>query len=267
MEEKKDKYYLEYKLLKDLAIKINSLAGLDEIIQLALEGTIEIMSLESGSISIWDEKTQKVTEEIVSGSLAKSQILQKIEREHLRGLRKDFAVESVYLRFKNGEEPESIFSYPIKSEKRTVGAIDGLCSKERNAVLEEEFLEALAHQLGLAVGKRDELLRREEEERIEEKQKEVVKLERLSAVLQTSVAINHEINNPLTAVLGNAQLLLSRKEGLDEETREKLKIIEENALKIMNVTQTLMKIIEPVIVEYAGGVKMLDIRKSKKKEE
>jgi K+-sensing histidine kinase KdpD len=267
MVEKKEKYYLEYKLLKDLAIKINSLAGLDEIIQIALESAIEILGLESGSISIWDEKTQKVTEEIVSGSLAKSQILQKIEREHLRGLRKDFAVESVYLTCKNGEEPASIFSYPIKSAKRSVGAINGLCSKEGNLFLEEDFLEALAHQLGLAVGKRDELQHREEEEKIEEKQKEVIKSERLSAILQTSVAINHEINNPLTAVLGNAQLLLSRKEGLDEETKEKLKIIEENALKIMNVTQTLMKIIEPVIVEYAGGVKMLDIRKSKKKEE
>jgi K+-sensing histidine kinase KdpD len=267
MEEKKDKYYSEYKLLKDLAIKINSLASLDEIIQLALESALEIMDLESGSISIWDENTQIVTEEIVSGSLAKSQILQKIEREHLRGLRKDFTVESVYLTIKTGEERESIFSYPIKSEKRTVGAINGFCSKERNSVLEEEFLEAIANQIGLAVGKRDELMHREEEKRIGEKQKEVVKSERLSAILQTSVAINHEINNPLTAVLGNAQLLLSRKEGLDEETEEKLKIIEENALKIMNITQTLMKIIEPVIVEYAGGVKMLDLRKSKKKEE
>jgi len=70
----------------------------------------------------------------------------------------------------------------------------------------------------------------------------------------------------LTAILGNAQLLLTRKEHLDQETIEKLKIIEENALKIKEVTQNLLRIIEPVITEYAGGVKMLDIERSKKRE-
>jgi len=267
MDEDKEKYYSKFLVLRNLGIRINTLGDLEGIVQEALDRCVEILGLESGSISVWDDKTTRVTYEVMTGSPEKNQILQRIERDHLRVLRKDFSVEFAYLTLKSKDGAQTVFSYPIQSENRLVGAINGLFLGERNLPLEEEFLEALAHQLGLAVAKRNELLGREEEKKTEEKQKEAIKSERLSAIHQTSVAVNHEINNPLTAVLGNAQLLLTMKEGLDEETKEKLRIIEENALKIMNVTQTLLKIMEPVIVEYAGGVKMLDIHKSKKKEE
>lgn len=48
---------------------------------------------------------------------------------------------------------------------------------------------------------------------------------------------------------------------------EKLKAIEESALRIREVTLRLMQIIEPVTVEYASGMRMIDIERSKKKED
>ena len=89
--------------------------------------------------------------------------------------------------------------------------------------------------------------------------KEQVAKERLGAVQETAVTVNHEINNPLTAILGNVQLLLMKRRELDDELANKLKIIETSALKIRDVTQRLLKIRAVRSVEYADGTAMLDL--------
>jgi signal transduction histidine kinase len=73
------------------------------------------------------------------------------------------------------------------------------------------------------------------------------------------VTVNHEVNNPLTAILGNIQLILHRKENLDEDTIKKLTIVEESALKIKDVTQRLLRVTSPRSVKYTDGTNMLDL--------
>jgi signal transduction histidine kinase len=94
----------------------------------------------------------------------------------------------------------------------------------------------------------------------------LVKSERAAAITETTVTINHEINNPLTAILGNTQLLLMSKEKLPEEIIAKLQTIERSAIKIRETTAKLMAIIEPVTTPYVSGLEMIDIDKSKKRE-
>jgi len=253
MDETKGKDYSKFILLRDLALKINSDIPLSEIVGEALDQAVEITGLESGSIAVWDEKTKDISEQVIVGSMEKQEVLGEMDKRALSILRNDFSVESVYLTL-DKEGPHGVFSYPIKSDGKVVGAILGLSKGNRNLLLEEEFLEALGNQLGIAVGKSTYWHRQG-------------KSQRISAIMETAVAINHEINNPLTAILGNAQLLLSKSPKLDRETSEKLKVIEDSALRIKEVTQNLMKIVEPVVVEYAGGVKMLDISKSEKKKD
>ncbi len=43
----------------------------------------------------------------------------------------------------------------------------------------------------------------------------LVKAERLGAIGQVGVAVRHEINNPLTTVIGNIELLIERYEDKD----------------------------------------------------
>jgi signal transduction histidine kinase len=97
-------------------------------------------------------------------------------------------------------------------------------------------------------------------------QSEELKKERLAAIVETAIAVSHEVNNPLTAVLGNAQLLRLRTKDLPADVEEKLKIIEEAASRIQEVTAALMRITEPATLEYTPGIKMLDIFGSGKKE-
>ena len=88
---------------------------------------------------------------------------------------------------------------------------------------------------------------------------EEINKERTEAIVQTAITINHEINNPLTAILGNIQLMLMDKENLNDQLAGKLEVVEESALKIKDVVQKLLKLTNPKSVEYANGTNMIDL--------
>ena len=76
---------------------------------------------------------------------------------------------------------------------------------------------------------------------------------------ETAIAVNHEVNNPLTAVLGNTQLLLLQADTLDEQTKKRLRDIEKSALRIKDITHRLLKNRPHKTTEYPGGLRMLDL--------
>jgi len=99
--------------------------------------------------------------------------------------------------------------------------------------------------------------------KLKESQENLIKSERLAAITETSVAANHEINNPLFSILGQAQLLLRKYNNQDEDTVHRLRTIEESALRIACVTKKLANLADPVVKEYAGlPTSMIDVDKS-----
>jgi PAS domain S-box-containing protein len=100
-------------------------------------------------------------------------------------------------------------------------------------------------------------------QRLKESQENLIESERLAAMTETAVAANHEINNPLFSILGQAQLLIRKYGTNDEETFSRLKAIEEAALRIACVTKKLANLVDPVIKEYPGTKKtMIDLESS-----
>jgi len=87
----------------------------------------------------------------------------------------------------------------------------------------------------------------------------LVQAERLSAIGQVVVAVRHEINNPLTTVIGNAELLLERYEHLDADLKKRLEMVLDNALRISEIVKRLQGIKQDRTVEYVQGVKMTDL--------
>ncbi len=254
--------YKKFLLLKNLAQGINSSVEINQILQETLDGLSEILKLQCASLTLWDEKTKKITNQIASGAMEKLKILRDFDQQVMEAMRKQIHMESVYATF-DMEGVHSGFSYPIKRDGKIVGAITGLVEGYRNLSQEEELFEALSHQLGIAFTKAF-LWEAKIGAEIEE---DVIKSERLKAMIETAVTINHEVNNPLAAVLGYVQLILSRPENLDSDTIDKLKKIETGALRIKEVTNRLLKIVEPAIVKYAGDVRMVDLDQSKIKED
>jgi PAS domain S-box-containing protein len=106
----------------------------------------------------------------------------------------------------------------------------------------------------LAVGKDLTTLR--------ELQKQTLENERLLGITEALATVNHEINNPLTPIIGNVQLLLTGTDALDAAVTQKLRSIEMNARKIHEIIQKMSHLSRPLHKQYYGDVQILDLQHS-----
>jgi nitrogen fixation/metabolism regulation signal transduction histidine kinase len=102
---------------------------------------------------------------------------------------------------------------------------------------------------------------------LQQKQHSELRLRRLEAIEQIVRSVNHEINNPLMIISGNAeylQVILERRNVLqDPDVAAKLDSIVAEVRRIFTVTQRLKEIKEPVTENYIGEEsKMIDIMRS-----
>jgi|WetSurMetagenome_2_1015567.scaffolds.fasta_scaffold02997_3 C4-dicarboxylate-specific signal transduction histidine kinase len=96
-------------------------------------------------------------------------------------------------------------------------------------------------------------------------QEELVKSKRLAAIGEVVASVNHEINNPLMIISGNAQFLEMSMKDYPEEMRERVKVILSEADRISMVTRKLRDIRNPVVEEYtSSGEQMINLDKSSK---
>lgn len=94
-------------------------------------------------------------------------------------------------------------------------------------------------------------------------QEELIHSKRLAAIGEVVASVNHEINNPLMIISGNAQFLEMIMEGYPEEMRERVKTILEETERISNVTKKLREIKNPVVEDYtSSGEQMINLDKS-----
>ena len=68
--------------------------------------------------------------------------------------------------------------------------------------------------------------------------------QRLNDVAELVARIRHEINNPLTGVLGQAQLLL--REELNEKARKRAQTIEELTMRLRDIVAQLRQVQKPL---------------------
>jgi len=95
-------------------------------------------------------------------------------------------------------------------------------------------------------------------DQLQRAQQALVKADRLVAMSQIGVTVRHEINNPLTAVLGNAQRLLAADRTLSANSREEVAEIEKAACRIRDVVRRLDEV-EDRPIPYLGETMMIDI--------
>jgi two-component system NtrC family sensor kinase len=87
-------------------------------------------------------------------------------------------------------------------------------------------------------------------------QQEAVKARWLAGVAETTTALAHEVNNPLTALLMNAELLLEIE---PDEAGEPIAAIRSAARRIAKVVERLTSVEAPRSVSYLGESRMLDL--------
>jgi DNA-binding response OmpR family regulator len=82
----------------------------------------------------------------------------------------------------------------------------------------------------------------------------------LAGIGETTIALEHEINNPLSALLGHAELLLMD-DDLSGAQRDELQVIREQAARIADVVRRLARLKNPQSVEHLAGARMIDLSK------
>ncbi len=102
-------------------------------------------------------------------------------------------------------------------------------------------------------------------EKLKNKQSQLITAEKWASICQVTVSLNHEINNPLTHIMGSSQILKMQLEKgstmNNAELYKYLSRVEEQCQRIKEIIENLRKISEPVAVSYMSNVKMLKLTK------
>ncbi len=146
---------------------------------------------------------------------------------------------------------------PVILEEKLIGAIN--LSRKTNlkayAAAEIRFLSDLRGSTAIAISnslrliamqaslrKWNEELEKKVDERtreLKDAQAQLIQAEKLATIGTLAGGVAHEINNPLAAIMTNAQMLLQ--DNISSETRESLDLIEEAAKRCREIVQKLMK--------------------------
>jgi PAS domain S-box-containing protein len=126
------------------------------------------------------------------------------------------------------------------SKDAPIGAMGISCREAREfASNDENLLVAIGRQLATTIEKvrlYEETCRAYED--LRKTQEQLLQSEKMSAIGQLIAGVAHELNNPLTAILGYAQLLES--EGLEERSQDYVRKLFKQAQRTHRVVQNLL---------------------------
>jgi signal transduction histidine kinase len=88
--------------------------------------------------------------------------------------------------------------------------------------------------------------------------KEEIEIERLEAIHAMVITVAHEVNNPLTFILGQAELMLME-DDLTPENRNSLEVIRNMSLRIANVIKQLQDLQKAEMTSYIDWQQMIKL--------
>lgn len=151
------------------------------------------------------------------------------------------------------------FHYLTAQELQILETIGNLISQAiENTLLFEKVVKYSSELEKRVEAKSQELLSKNEDlkqayEDLQMMQDRLVKASRLAVIGEMSLTVQHDINNPLTAILGEAQLMLMGK-NLSEEMRKSLKTIEQLSIRLQEVVRKLSEVNEDKTKEFMKGI-------------
>lgn len=163
----------------------------------------------------------------------------------------------------------SFVSMPLWSEEKLIGVLN-LGHKEPDIYKRNEIgdYETLALHFSLVIEKillRHKIMEQNELlqmtlKQLKETQKKLIEKERLAAIGEIIVTVNHEINNPLTSIIGLAEVLeFTYQTGNQVKVKRGLKAILKESRRIKKVTQKLAEINTSETRTYVGSEQMIKL--------
>ncbi len=233
MSDSVEKDGLRFKALAGAALAATEGKPIEEVARKGLAAAMDYIGLAAGALTLWDSKGEVTARSVASATDEDAQILLEIEKTLLDSLRQKFLLSSAYMEL-GGETSRAIFTLPIEIGSRQFGALVGVRMGRARLHDYDEFLRSLAAVLALATAPS-------------------------KAIDDLAVGVNHEINNLLTPLLGNVDLLMSAADKLPEDIRRKLETIRDSATKIRDVAAKLKLASKLPRVPYVDGEWMVKL--------
>ncbi len=268
-------------LLCEISFLMQSEGGIEVVSEEALKKVSNAVGCSAATLFIVDRDTGKLVEAATVGAhKAVVDLIESVDFDMGSGFSAWVAKQRRSVLIPNLREDHhkhfrTFISSPLISGETLIGVMN-LGHTDPNAFNDENlrFLDIVAEQFALLIERsryERELLEKnrellEAQEEIKKQQQQIVDMERFKVLAQMTASINHEINNPLTTVIGNIELLLMVRANMDDMVIQKLQIVLQEARRIAEITQKFRNMKRVVLENYAGeiGGKMIDIDSSSK---
>jgi PAS domain S-box-containing protein len=243
----------ELNALNAMAVVAAQSFDLDEILNLTLRQVVTLFGAESGSVYLSDTDSVTYRRRAAWGPRSRDKI-RAAEVSFSEGLgdlvmrSRTEVITADYMPHLPAKVAEFLRSDPDRSwiwvlfwGKDAPVGIMGLCSHAayEYSSNDENLLVAISRQLATTIEKvrlYEETCRAYED--LRKTQEQLLQSEKMSAVGQLIAGVAHELNNPLTAILGYAQLLES--EGLNNRAQDYVSKLFKQAQRTHRVVQNLL---------------------------
>jgi len=247
----------ELKSLNEIGQAITSTLDLQKTLTLITDHTTHLMDVAAASVVLRDDNNQEVWFAAASGEGSEAVIgIRMALGQGLAGWVAEkgeaVIVPDVYAdqRFfanvdkQSGFTTKSILCVPLQTKGYTIGALE-VMNKKYGTFNEEDLsrLQALAIPAATAIENAqlyDKQIRTIK--RLAETQSQLIQSAKLAAVGELAAGIAHEINNPLTSIIGLTSLLLESLPPVTSktETYEDLQMVNDEARRARDIVHSLL---------------------------
>lgn len=241
--------------LNAIAATVSRSLNLEDILDSTLEKVLEVMRIETGAIALVNGQTKELTftvhrgfpEELLheAGSLKPGQGLTgRAAQSGEPILVEDISVEADLSKIELGMKGEGFRSFaciPLRAKEKVLGVMDIASHALRQFSSQDvELLTSIGNQIGVALYNAQlfhDLNRAYED--LATAKAHLFQSAKLSAIGEFAAGIAHEIRNPLTTIIGDAQLLMTDMRPGQPEY-ESLKAIERSGKRASKVIGNLL---------------------------
>ena len=243
----------ELYVLNNIAVTFNQSFDLQEILQLSMLQIVELLSTDTASVYLFDENGSQLVKQAAYGhhsAFVSNSPYFALPLDFVESLRAGHAeildheshtiLPEIVKKIIQVEELKAWMWVVLWRKEKMLGVLATSSRSSRQFTRSEEgVMIAVGRQLATTIEKiqlYNETKRAYED--LSRTQEQLLQSEKMSAVGQLISGVAHELNNPLTAILGYAQLLESEK--LEPRVEEFITKLHKQAQRTQRIVQNLL---------------------------